>query len=62
MHTKFDIAYSVKILNKYYFNPFFKHCLFLKRIFRYLSKTLKLKIIFKRNSYDDLIEYIDSDL
>ena len=33
----------------------------LKRIFRYLSNTLKLKITFKRNSHDDLIEYIDWD-
>ena len=51
----------MKVLSKYCFNLFFEHCLFLKRIFRYLSKTLKLEIIFKKNSHDDLIEYINSN-
>ena len=61
MHTRLDIVYSVKVLNRYYFNSFSEHCLLLKRILRYLSGTLKLKITFKRNSHDDLIEYIESD-
>ena len=61
MHTRLDIAYSVRVLSKYCFNSFFEHCLLLKRILRYLSKTLKLEIIFKKNSHDDLIEYTDSN-
>ena len=61
MHTRSDIAYSVRVLNRYCSNSFFEHCLLLKRILRYLSKTLKLKIIFKKNSHDDLIKYTDSN-
>ena len=61
MHTRSNIAYSMKVLNKYCFNLFFEHCFLLKRILKYLSKTLKLEIIFKKNSHDDLIEYIDSN-
>ena len=61
MHTKSNIAYSIRVLSKYCSNLFFEHCLLLKRILRYLSKTLKLEIIFKKNSHDDLIEYINSN-
>ena len=61
MHTRSDIAYLVRVLSRYCFNSFFEHCLLLKRILKYLSKTLKLEIIFKKNSHDDLIEYTDSN-
>ena len=61
MHTRSNIAYSMKVLSKYCFNFFFEHCLLLKRILRYLSETLKLKVIFKKNSHDDLIKHTDSN-
>ena len=61
MHIRSNIAYSVKVLSKYCFNLFIEHCLLLNRILKYLSRTLKLKIIFKKNSHDDLIEYINSN-
>ena len=59
MHTKSNIAYSVRVLCRYCFNSFFEHCLLLKRILKYLSKTLKLDI--KKNSHNDLIKYTDSN-
>ena len=56
-----DIAYSVRVLSRYYSNPGPTHYSLVAQIFRYLAGTLDLGITFQANASDELIGYTDSD-
>ncbi len=49
------------ILSQYYSSPGPTHCNLIIQIFRYLSGTLDLGIIFTADSEDELVGYTDSD-
>jgi hypothetical protein len=68
VHTRPDLAYSVKVLSRYAHNPSQIHCALIKRVLRYVAETLNVELKFSKksqndNSYsnDDLIDYSDSD-
>jgi hypothetical protein len=59
VHTRFDLAYSVKMFSRYAHNLDFTHCALIKRVFRYIAGTINVDLTF--NQSDDLIGYSDSD-
>ncbi len=59
MHTRFDLAYSVRVLNRYAHNLSLTHCALVKRMLRYIAETINVDLTF--NQSDDLIDYSDSD-
>ena len=61
VHTRPDIAYSVRVLSRDCSIPGPTHCNLFIQIFRYLSGTLDPGITFTADSEDDLVGYIDSD-
>jgi hypothetical protein len=64
MHTRPDLAYSVKVLSRYAHNLSSTHCALIKRMLRYVAETINVDLIFERSNdqhSDDLIGYSDSD-
>lgn len=61
IHTRPDIAYAVGVLSRYCSNPSPLHCKYLQRIMRYLTGTLDVGLVFRRNTQDDIVGYSDSD-
>jgi hypothetical protein len=64
MHTRLDLAYSVRVLSRYAHNLSSTHCALVKRVFRYVAETINVDLIFERSNdqhSDDLIDYSDSD-
>ncbi len=59
MHTRLDLAYSVKILNRYVHNLDSTHSVLIKRVLKYIVETINVDLTF--NQSDDLIDYNDSD-
>ncbi len=59
MHTRLDLAYSVRVLSRYAHNLSSIHCALIKRMFRYVAETINVDLTF--NQSDDLIDYSDSD-
>jgi hypothetical protein len=59
MHTRLDLAYSMKVLNRYVHNLSSIHCALVKRVLRYIADTINVDLKF--NKSDDLIDYNDSD-
>jgi hypothetical protein len=59
MHTRLDLAYSVRVLSRYAHNLSSTHCVLIKRVFRYVAETINVDLTF--NQSDDLIDYNDSD-
>ena len=60
LDIRFDIVYSVFIINRYVFNFDEIHWTIVKRIFRYLKSTLHFRLIFS-NFLRFLIDWIDVD-
>jgi hypothetical protein len=63
MHTRFDLAYSVKVLSRYAHNLSSTHCALIKRMLRYVAETINVDLIFERSNdqhSSDLIDYSDS--
>ena len=56
-----DIVYSIGVLSCYCSNLGTKYCNLVIQIFRYLSGTLDLGIVFTADSKDDLVGYIKFD-
>ena len=57
-----DIEYAVNQASKYSTNFVYKHCLALKRIFRYLIDTVDLGIVYEgKNSNLNLMGFTDAD-
>jgi hypothetical protein len=74
VHTRPDLAYSVRVLSRYAHNPSQIHCVLIKRMLRYVAEILNVELRFSKksqnvnNSYsndshsdDDLVSYSDSD-
>jgi hypothetical protein len=62
VHTRFDLAYSVRVLNRYAHNLDSTHCASVKRVFRYIAGTINFDLTFNKQSKNpDLIDYNDSD-
>jgi hypothetical protein len=64
MHTRLDLAYSVKVLNRYAHNFSSTHYVLVKRMLRYVAETINVDLIFERSNdqhSDDLIDYNDSN-
>ncbi len=59
MHTRLDLAYSVRVFSRYAHNLSSIHCALIKRMFRYVAETINVDLTF--NQSDDLIDYNDSD-
>lgn len=59
VYTCPDIAYSVEILSYYYSNLGPAHCNLVIQIFRYLFRTLELKITFIADLENNLVGYKD---
>ena len=55
VHTRPDIAYLIGVFSCYYSNPGPIHCNLIIQIFKYLSGTFDLGIVFIANSKDDLV-------
>jgi hypothetical protein len=69
MHTRFNLAYSVKILSRYAHNLNSTHYVLIKRVLKYVAETINVDLTFKRSDHhefndqssNDLIDYNDSD-
>ncbi len=69
MHTRLDLAYSVRVLSRYAHNLSSIHCVLIKRMLKYIAETINVDLTFKRSNHhefndqlsDDLIDYSDSD-
>ncbi len=64
MHTRLDLAYSVRVLSRYAHNLSSTHCALIKRMLRYVTETTNVDSIFEQSNdqhSDDLIDYNDSD-
>jgi hypothetical protein len=64
VHTRLDLAYSVRVLSRYAHNPGSIHCALVKRVLRYVAGTINVDLTFERSNdqqSDDLIDYNDSD-
>jgi hypothetical protein len=66
MHTRFDLAYSVRVLSRYAHNLSSTHCALVKRMLKYVSETINVDLTFERSNdqqseNSDLIDYSDSD-
>ncbi len=59
MHTRLDLAYSMKVLSRYAHNFSSIHCALVKRVLRYIAETINVDLTF--NQSHDLIDYSDSD-
>lgn len=60
IYTCLNIAYIVGVLNGYSSNPEYKYYNLIIQLYRYLSKTLNLKITYITNSKNNLVDYVDS--
>lgn len=61
IHTRPNICYSVEVLSWYYANPTPLYYNLAIQVFCYLAEILDLGIIFRFNSTDELVGYIDSN-
>ena len=61
MMTWSDLIYLMSILSCYLDNSDKEHLALLKTVFRYVSETLDVELIFTNNAADNLIEYTDAD-
>ncbi len=64
VHTRLELAYSVKVLSRYAHNLSSTRCALIKRMLKYVTETINVNLIFKRSNdqqSDDLIDYSDSD-
>jgi hypothetical protein len=63
VHTRPNIAYSVRVLSRYSHNPSETHCNLIKRVLRYVAGTMDIGLTFQKGGLDtnDLIGYSDSD-
>jgi hypothetical protein len=60
--TRPDIAYAVSILSQYMEEPHYLHCKAVKRVIRYIKRTLNHGILYNgNNSKDILTEYSEAD-
>ncbi|XP_074360137.1 secreted RxLR effector protein 161-like [Apium graveolens] len=63
VHTRPDIAYSVRIVSRYMEKPTEMHLLAAKRILRYVRGTLNHGLVYNRGSISELLTgYSDSDV
>ena len=60
LKTRFDFVHIIFIINKYVFNFIDIHWKIVKRIFRYIRKTLDFRFIFNE-IFEFFAEYIDVD-
>ena len=60
LKTRFNLVYVVFVINKYVFNFIDIHWKTVKRIFRYIRKTLDLRLIFSE-AFEFFAEYINVD-
>jgi hypothetical protein len=60
LKTRFDIIYSISMINRYVFNLIQTHWQAIKRIFRDLRKTYQMKLIF-REALKSLKNYTNSN-
>jgi hypothetical protein len=66
VHTRFDLAYSVRVLNQYAHNSSSTYCALVNRVFRYIAEIINVDLMFKQSDdqqseNSDLIDYSDSD-
>jgi hypothetical protein len=62
MHTRLDLAYLMKVLSRYAHNLSSTHYILVKRVLRYVAKTINVDLTFNKQSENsDLIDYSDSD-
>jgi hypothetical protein len=59
VHTRLDLVYSVKVLNRYAHNLNSTYCALVKRMLRYVADTINVDLTFEKS--DDLIDYNDSN-
>lgn len=60
IHTRPDLAYSVRVLSRYMHAPKESHKAALKQVLRYLQRTLSYGLEFGSRSKEGLIGYSDS--
>ena len=61
MITWLNLIYLILILSCYLDNSDKEHLVLLKTVFRYVSKTLDIELIFTNNAANDLIKYTNAD-
>ncbi|XP_055854637.1 uncharacterized protein LOC129918242 [Episyrphus balteatus] len=59
--TRPDLSFPVSCLSRYNQNPGKSHWNAIKRIFRYLKGTINTKLVFNKNSSNNLLGYCDAD-
>ena len=59
--TRPDIAYAVSLFSRFLAKPTKSHVKALQGVFRYLTKTLDLGIVYNRHDKKGLHAYIDAD-
>ncbi len=61
VHTRLDLAYSVRVLSRYTHNLSSTHCVLIKRVLRYIAETINVDLTFDQSENSDLTGYNDSD-
>ncbi len=66
VHTRLDLAYSVRALSRYAHNLSSIHCILIKRMLRYVVEITNVELRFSQNvnnshSDNNLVNYSDSD-
>lgn len=59
--TRPDISFAVSLVSQYMHAPTVVHLCMVKRILRYLKKTIGRGIVMRRNGHTDIIGFSDSD-
>ena len=59
--TRPDISHAVGVVSKFSSNPTEAHLTAVKRIFRYLKRTIDLKLQYQKRDNDELVGYCDAD-
>ncbi len=59
--TRPDIAYAVSLFSRFLAKPTRSHAKALQGVFRYITKTLSLGIVYNRHDRKDLHAYTDAD-
>ena len=59
--TRSDLVYLILILSYYTNNFEAEYIILLKTVFKYISETLNVKLIFTNDTANNLIKYINAD-
>ena len=61
IYIRLKLAYSMGFLSQYYSNLGKFYCNLIQRVLRYIAGILDLRLMFRKDSEDNIVGYLDSD-